>query len=258
VRALVADDLDGDGTPEVYAGAGDMNVHALSATGELLWGIQGEPGVPSTLRTGEPFGDGRRLLMAGSGLTSYGGRSWLLDAQGQLVHLYGGLKSAAVQDIAAADLDGDGTPTVFVGTARGDLYAWAPDGKWPNPRWVRNFTRPVRALAVLPTQPGLIAVGADSGSLSAFDEAGEMAWTLSLGSAVTHTALVRRGGDTLLAAGCRTGEVFLVTLDGAVRARVDAGGALQEMAVADLDGDGGDEILAATDAPRRLTAVPSR
>ncbi|MGD9497718.1 MAG: hypothetical protein AB7Y46_15560, partial [Armatimonadota bacterium] len=253
VRALLAEDLDADGRPEIYAGAGDMHVHALSPAGELLWGYQGEPGVPSTLRGGS-LGGGR-LLLAGSGLTSYSGASWALNVAGELIHYWRGLKSAAVQDIAAADLDGDGAPAVFVGTARGDLYAWATDAQSPDWSWVRNFTRPVRALTVLPTQPGLIAVGADSGSLSAFDEAGAMAWHLPLSAAVTHTALVRRGGEVLLAAGCKSGAVFLVSLEGALRSWFDAGGKLQAMAVADLEGDGTDEIAITTAQPDRALTL---
>ena len=257
VRALVADDLDGDGTPEVYAGAGDMNVHALDAEGGPTWHHECQWGVPSTLRVTEGLGD-RKLLLAGNGLTSYAGRSWALDAGGHVAYEWRGLKSAAVQDAVAADLDADGVPTVFTGTARGDLYAWVPDASYPNWSWVRNFTRPVRTLTVLPTRPGLVAVGADSGTLAAFDEAGEMAWNLSLGGAVTHTALARHGGETLLAVGRRTGEVFLVTLDGALRAWFDAEGTLQEMTVADLDGDGDDEIIVATDAPGRVTLIGTR
>ncbi len=234
--------------------AGDMNLHALSPTGEPRWHFECGWGVPSTLRITDGLAD-RRLLLAGNGLTSYAGRAWALDAAGQVVYEWWGRKSAAVQDAAAAALDGAGTPTMFCATARGDLYAWPPDQTWPNWRWVRNFTRPVRSLTVLPTQPGLIAVGADSGSLAAFDEAGEMAWHLSLGGAVTHAALVRRGGETLLAAGCRSGEVFLVTLGGTLRAWFDAEGALQDMTVADLDDDGDGEIVVATAGPDRVMVV---
>ncbi len=52
-----------------------------------------------------------------------------------------------------------------------------------------------------------------------------------------------------------TGAVLVVTLDGALGAWFDAGGTLRDMTVADLDGDGADEIVVATAGPDRVMVV---
>ena len=124
--------------------------------------------------------------------------------------------------------------------------------------YLDNLTRPVRSFTVLPGR-GLLAVGCESGCLCALDEAGQLAWNVPLGSAVTHTALVhRRAGLPLVAAGCKSGKLFLVDADGKPAAMFDCQARLQEMIAADLDGDGAEEIVAATADPHRLFVITTR
>ncbi len=254
VRRIYADDITGDGTPELMLGVGNMRLHCLDATGEELWRYRTDHGICTTITTADFFGDGRNLVIAGNGLTSSAGTMWLLDAAGEVVKRYhNGSWCTALPAIAVGDLDGDGTLTAFGGNNRGDVRAWAPDSEYTVPLWANNLTRPIRSLTVL---PGSVAVGSDSGYLCAFDQAGEKIWGLPLSSAITHTALVQGPGATpALVAGCKDGQVFLVSPTGALLGHHDLGARLVDMIVADVDGDGRDDIVAVTSGPSALTVI---
>lgn len=127
------------------------------------------------------------------------------------------------------------------------------------PLWARNLTRPIRSLTIVPAESGgLVVVGSDSGYLCAFGQAGEKAWGMPVSSAISHTALVRRGeAEPWSAAGCRDGKVFLVTPEGRLVRLVDCGGRLEAAVTADLNADGTDEIAVATSAPTGSAWGPS-
>jgi hypothetical protein len=252
VRRIYADDITGDGTPELLLGVGNMRLHCLDASGEELWRFRTDHGICTTITTADFFGDGRNLVLAGNGLTSSAGTLWLLDAAGEVVKRYhNGSWCTALPAIAVGDLDGDGVMTAFAGNNRGDVRAWAPDSEYTVPLWANNLTRPIRSLTVL---PGAVAVGSDSGYLCAFDQAGEKIWGLPLSSAITHTALAR--GQ--LVAGCKDGQVFVVTPGGELVGHHDLGARLRDMIVADVDGDGNDDIVAITSGPDRLVVITQR
>ncbi len=254
VRRIYADDITGDGIPEVLMGVGNMHLHCYDAAGEELWRYRTDHGICTTITTADFFGDGRNLVLAGNGLTSSAETLWILDAAGEVVKRYrNGSWCTALPAIAVGDLDGDGNLTAFGGNNRGDVRAWETDSEHTVPLWSNNLTRPIRSLTVL---PGVVAVGSDSGYLCAFDQAGEKAWGMPLSSAITHTALVRDEGATpVLAAGCKDGQVFIVTPDGRLIGHHDLGARLRDMVVADVDGDGHDDIVAVTCEPNRLVVI---
>lgn len=204
VRRIYADDITGDGRPELLLGVGNMRLHCLDASGEELWRFRTDHGICTTITTADFFGDGRNLVLAGNGLTSSTGTLWIFNKTGEVVKRYhNGSWCTALPAIAVGDLDGDGVMTAFAGNNRGDVRAWAPDSEYTVPLWANNLTRPIRSLTVL---PGAIAVGSDSGYLCAFDQAGEKIWGLPLSSAITHTALMDGARHRCWRRAARTGR----------------------------------------------------
>ncbi|MGD9495807.1 MAG: hypothetical protein AB7Y46_05825 [Armatimonadota bacterium] len=257
VRAIHAADITGDGRAELLVGAGNMRLQCYDAAGELMWRFRTDHGICTTITTADLFGDGRRLVLAGNGLTSDNGTCWVLDAAGQMIaRYYNGSWCTSLPAIAVGDLEDDGVNTVFTGSNRGDVRAYAPDAGYTEHLWLQNLPRPIRSLTVVPRPGGdVLAVGSDSGYLCAFDQAGEKAWGVGLSSAITFTALVRRADGVLLAAGCKDGRTFLLTPEGRPTGLFDAGARLEAMAVADLDADGSDELVVATSGPERVHVV---
>jgi len=234
-----------------------MRVQTYDAAGELLWRYRIDHGIPTTLTSADLYGDGRTLVLVGNGLTSSNGACWVLDESGEMLHrYYNGSWCTSLPAIAVGDLDRDGTNTVFTGSNRGHVRAYAPDQQWPTELWIRNLTRPIRSLTVVPREGGdVLAVGSDSGYLCAFDRSGEVAWGVGLAGAIPFTAMLTGHDRPLLAAGCRDGRVFFVTPDGEIASVANAGGRLEAMVIADVDGDGADEVVAATSGPDRVVVV---
>ncbi len=257
VRAIHAADITGDGRPELLVGAGNMRLQCYDAAGELMWRFRTDHGICTTITTADLYGDGRNVVLAGNGLTSDQGTCWVLDQAGELLQrFYNGSWCTSLPAIAVGDLDGDGVNTVFTGSNRGDVRAFAPDTSWTEYVWLQNLPRPIRSFTVVPHAGGdVLAVGSDSGYLCAFDQQGDKAWGVALSSAISFTALARRGDDVVLAAGCKDGRVFLVTADGAIARIFDAGARLEAMTVADVDADGADEIALVTSGPDTLCVV---
>jgi len=263
-RKILADDLDGDGRPEILLGVGNMRLHCLDATGRERWRFITAYGTVTTMVVADVYGDGQRYVVAGPTLTRPRGHCWVLDAAGKpLQTLVNGAWGVNLQAVAVADLKGNGQRTIFCGGNEGNVTAWPADRSQRetlhvgrnDQRWTRNLTRPIRSFTVLP-EPGLLAVGSESGCLAAFDGEGSLAWNVSLGSAVTHTALVHRpGGPRLVVAGCKNGRLILVRPDGWPAARFDGQSSLQALIAIDLDGDGEEELVAAGAAPNQLLLI---
>jgi len=258
VRAIHADDINADGVPELLLGVGNMRLHCYSAAGEELWRFRTDHGICTTIETADFLGNDSRQVLAGNGLTSDTGTCWVLDAAGKLrTRFFNGSWCTALPAIAVGDLDGDGVMTALCGNNRGDVRAYEPGARYTEPLWLKNLTRPIRSLTIIPREGGgLVAVGSDSGYLCAFDQAGEKAWGMPLSSAITHTGLARgAGGAPVLVAGCKDGQVFVVAPDGRLAGHHDLGARLQAMVIADVNGDGRDEIVAATSGPGRVAAL---
>ncbi len=253
VRALRAADLDGDRRPEILAGVGNMRLHCYDARGRERWRFRADHGIPTTIAVAEVYAPGQPVVVAGNGLTSSNGSVWLLGPAGKLLGtLFNDSWCTSLPALAVGDLDGDGRPTVFCGNNRGTLRAYAPGrGAQREPLWLHNLVRPLRSLTVAGK---LLVAGGDSGYLCAFDQAGEKVWGVGLSGPVTATALVR-SAEPVIAVGCKDGHVFLVSPAGKLLARVDCGRRLGPLTVADLDGDGRDEIVVSTVGPDTLMII---
>lgn len=253
VRRISSGDLNGDGKPELLLGCGNMHLECLDNTGRELWHFRTDHGISTTITTADVFSDGHQRAVAGNGLTSDSGDCRVFDETGKVLGRYfNGSWCTALPAIAVGDLDADGQQTIFCGNNRGDLRAYSPKSDYDQPLWIQNLTRPIRSLTVAGK---LIVVGSDSGYLCAFGQTGEKAWGLPVSSAIVKTDLVRRGGETAIAVACKDGKVFVVSPEGKLLSLFDAGARAEDMVVADLDGDGRDDLLLVTSEPHRLWVV---
>ena len=260
VRRITSGDLDGDGRPELLLGCGNMHLECLDATGQERWHFRTDHGISTTIMTADVFGDGHQRVLAGNGLTSDSGDCRVFDEQGKVLQrYYNGSWCTALPAIAVGDLNrsagapGDGQQTIFCGNNRGDLRAYDPRGKYNEPLWVRNLTRPIRSLTVIGQ---VVVAGSDSGTLCAFNQAGEKAWGLPVSSAIVTTALVRRAtGEAAVAVACKDGKVFIVSAQGRLLSLLDAPGRTEDMIVDAAPGAGRDRLLLITSNPNRVWMV---
>lgn len=263
VRAVHADDVTGDGVPEVLVGAGSMHLHCLDADGTELWrtpvptGARWTYGIPDTITTADLFGEGIKRTLVGNGLKSYSAYCTVLDQTGEVMQQFkNGGWAITVPAIAVGDLDGDGEQSVLCGNNLGDVRCFTPTRDGPRQRWWQNLSRVIRSLTIVPQDTGaIVAVGSDSGYLCAFDAEGEKVWGVALSSAIINTELIHRGEEILVAAGCEDGMVYVCSAEGVPVGRYDTGGALQAMAVGDVDGDAFDEIVAVTHRSDRIVVL---
>lgn len=219
VRKIHAADIDGDGRPEILVGAGNMRLQCLDNTGKELWRFRTDHGICDTITTADLYGEGTLRVIAGNGLTSDQGICRIFDEKGTQLQTYWNEGwCTSLPAVATADLDGDGKLTLFCGNNRGNLRSYPPErGRSVKPLWTRNLTRPIRSLTPLRTpQGGRLVVGSDSGTLVAFDNDGESAWTTQLGSAILATAETEKHK---LVAGCKNGTLFLLDGNGTLRRR---------------------------------------
>ncbi len=261
VRKVHADDINGDGKPELLLGVGNMRLHCLNSGGEELWRFRTDHGTCDTVITADLYGDGRRLVIAANGLTSSSGTVWVLDADGKVLQSYRHAPwGSSTPALAVVDLAGNGTNTLLCGNTQGNVSAWPPvqDERAPQKLWLHNLTRPVRALLPLVAEGGAgeVAVGSDSGYLSAFSAAGDKLWGVPLSAAVTRLVGVDDGVDgRRLAAGCADGTIFCLDTEGRVLGLARCGGRLRDLMAADIDGDGAVELVAITSDPGAASII---
>jgi hypothetical protein len=124
-RPAVAD-LKGDGKLEIIAGSGD-NVYCLSGTGISLWNysISGLSFSPPAI--GGVAKNGRPEIVVGCS----NGLIICLNSSGNLQWSYAGVGSAYVCP-TIVDIDGDGKPEIIVSTSAGETYCLSENGtlKW--------------------------------------------------------------------------------------------------------------------------------
>lgn len=222
VRAVHLADIDGDGAPEAVIGTRDCRLYVLGAGGEVRWEHEFPPGSGmrpqrlTTVSTADLDGDGRKQVLAGA-------EGWLLhvfEADGSLkwqteTHYH------CITGCLAVDLDGDGRDELLVGTEYYTINCLNPDG---TARWRRSTG------CVSPT---ILAADLDD------DGVIEVVY-----------------GDWRAVNAATTGELFGQTglggsgrlkAPGALSWRVNMGGEVEDIAVADVNGDGKPEVVAGSD-----------
>jgi hypothetical protein len=216
-------------------------VHCLTNAGEELWHTRIEHGVPNVITTADVVGDEKREPIVANGMFSSGGYAAALDTEGRFAQMYRmGSWAIACPAVAVGDVDGDGTPEIFVGSNIGDVRAYHTADDYSqadhwyratrgNVLWWRNVSRVVRSLSILPRDGAddLLVVGSDSGYLIAFDAQGERAWGMALSSAILFTQPL----DDVMIAGCKDGRIFAINQHGSIIGTAKPAGQLAALAV---------------------------
>lgn len=157
--SVVAADVAGKGTPTIFFGGADGNIHAVSDQGTLLW--QFSTGEEITgLALADLDSDGRPEIVAGSlsfnvaAVKGDGSKLWRVDI------------GEPVKALALADLDGDGSEEICAGTEDGRVVVLACDG-----RTIAEWRAPagVARLSLIPGTPGRLACVCADGSLTVLE-----------------------------------------------------------------------------------------
>ena len=258
VRAVHADDIDGDGRPEVLLGVGNMHFHALDAAGKPLWHFRTDHGTPTTILAADIYNEGKLRAIVGMGLSASNGYCRVLDEKGQLLATYyNDPWCTNLKAIAVGDLNHDGKNMLFCGNNRGNLRGYVAAGPTKGverkPAWLHNLAGDIRSILLVPGQApveGIAVAASDSGYLSAFRENGDKAWGLPLSSAILRVAAVRLEHEPAVLAACKDGKLFIVDAQGKLAAFFDC---REQIVDAIAFGRGGrDGVVITKESVRRL------
>jgi Subtilase family len=249
----------------VYATSDAKLFFADALTGDTL-ALVNLPGVPARQLAGADLGGGHGVgLFIGTmngkvaGFDRNGAPlpGWPKSAGGLFSHMLGGP--------ALGDIDGDGVLEIVCGSSNGNVYAWHYDGTpvagFPVFLDGAGVTQPI-ALAPLDTLPGVeIVAVTDGGDVDVISGDGSepAGWPVSLGVPSEPPAVGRLGSSAspaiVIAAGT---QIMALNPDGTTRWSTPLGGsAISAPAIADLDGDGHDEVIAASGSPAAVAVFDS-
>jgi hypothetical protein len=233
-------DLDGDGAPEIIAPSYDHSVYAWNRSGSLRWRRFLEDTLWSSPVVADIDRDGRPEIVLGGDIYAgnnihqpYGGLVWVLKRDGSTYPGYP--RSTPGQTVwsspAVADLNGDGYPEVVVGTG----------ANWPEPAGRRVDAFTARTRANLPGWPvsvdGRVVASPAIGDI---DDDGQLEVTFASDGGWVYAyertgARKWRACNATSATACRQGY------------STKAG-----TSIADVDGDGRQEVVSALDKDIRV------
>ena len=269
IRAAAAvADLDGDGKPEVIVGAADGKLYAWHADGSALTGWPVSVGVEvgttyrilATPAVGDLDGDGKPEVV----VPLADGRLYAFNADGtprpgwpvSIGELHDTYDSQILNSSPRiADLDGNGSPEIIVGSTNGTLYAFNADG---SSRWAfatGDMILSTPAIADIDTNhAGLeVVIGSGDGYVYLLDANGTQIWRRSTGWTVRSsplTADVDGDGNLEILVGSDDHKLWIWHHDGSRLAgwpQTTNAEIFGAPAVGDIDGDGYPEILAGSD-----------
>jgi outer membrane protein assembly factor BamB/AAA+ ATPase superfamily predicted ATPase len=253
---LMTADLEGDGQVELLAGSYDGQVYALDGSGQMYWSFDvGRPvlgiwagdvdgdGLPEVAPN--PYRGGDLLLLENDGHLD-----WQQHTQGEIGRVQGG------------DVDGDGQAEVVLLTASWNLFVYRGDGTlaWHSDAMALSHAHDtpesgqllVRDLDGNGRAEIVVAAIGPRSTVYAFQDGGEQIWAHTLGTGGNATRLVAHDvdgdGDLEIAVTTPVYEpVYLLDSQGRLLAEYHTWGASGALELADLDGDGRDEVLVATE-----------
>jgi outer membrane protein assembly factor BamB len=262
---LATDDLDRDDKIELLVGSRDGQVYALDGDGSSARSVDRRPrwsfqlGRPILdIGTADVDGDGQPEVIP----SPYrGGELYLLENDGRLA--WQQRTEGEIGLVQGGDVDGDGKAEIVLLSASWDLYVLEGDGQpvWhseamalsyahvtpdPGQLLVRDLDGDGRAeVAVVTVDPPI--------SLYVFQGDGRQAWTYPLGTSSSTSARLTGGdvdgdGDLEIAVTTAVHEpVYLLDSEGRFLAEYRIRATSGPLEFADLDGDGRDEVLIATE-----------
>ena len=243
VTTVFSYDLDGDGKDEVIAGSENWRYYAFDHSGVLKWFC--ETVRRSTVGCAADIdNDGKGEVIAG---TEY--YVWhMIDHKGEKRWSYHP-RTPGVNSVAVADLDGNGMKEVIFGGRDAHIHVLTHDGKV---MWKRNVGDEVtRVLGVDLDEDGKdeVVAGAMSFNVYVLKGDGTRVWRRNMGDRVTSLTVSKlsKGGGKDVIVGLADGTVHILDCKGEERGRYNFRGEVKELAAADIDGDGVNEIVAITE-----------
>lgn len=269
IRAAAAvADLDGDGHPDVIAGGADGKLYAWHANGTALTGWPIRVGVEAdasyrilaTPAVGDLDGDGHPEVV----VPLADGRLYAVNADGtprpgwpvSIGELHDAYDSQILNSSPRiADLDGNGSPEVVVGSTNGKVYAFGADG---SQRWTFTTGDMVLATPIVadfnPGRPGReVAIGSGDGYVYLLGADGVRLWRRSTGWTVRSSPIaadVDGDGSLDVLIGSDDDKLWIWHADGTRLAgwpQATGADIFGAPAVGDIDGDGTPEVLAGSD-----------
>lgn len=198
---MAAQDLDGDGTPEIVIANKYGSVYVLRPDGTVFLSSITSIGDVS-FALGDLDGDGRTEIVHGSST----GDLVAVDLKGKVLWRFDNY-GYPVERLLCTDLDGDGRPEILLASGTGYLYCLGPDG---NPRWEKRLGLAVHDVAVA---GGRLFAGTEEGLLHALDPSGEVVWTRAAGAAVLKLAPIRAGDAARVLVGLADGRLAAVAAE---------------------------------------------
>jgi len=243
VSALLAADLDGDGTTEIVAGCTNSHISAYTPGLVQAWSQDRIYHGVRAIRAADLNGDGQLEILASD---HYGGVH-AISAQGERM----GRACSEIGDVSfdVADIDGDGSPEIVNASGSGVTVAFGPDLE---PRWrFCNYGYATRAVLCTDLDgDGVpeVVLASDTGYVYALGGDGRPWWQTDLGAPVTALVASSVGSsETVLAAGLQNGELVILNAQGGI-----VGGHTGEAPVKRIlefgDPDAGPRHLAVVDA----------
>jgi hypothetical protein len=254
---LTTADLEGDGQVELLAGSYDGQVYALDANGQEHWSF--DVGGPVLgLWAGDLDGDGQPEILPNP---YRGGDLYVLEQDGRLAWQQG--TESEIGLVQGGDVDGDGQAEIVLLSASWNLHLLEGDGRpvWhsdamalshahatpdPGQLLVRDLDGNGRAeIAVVTIDPPI--------GVYVFQGDGSQAWSYPLGTSSSTSARLTAGdvdedGDLEIAVTTAVHEpVYVLDSEGRLLAEYRTWGTSGSLELADLDGNGLDEVLVATE-----------
>ncbi len=255
------------GAPVLYAGGGVLRVATLTnnrrlieldpATGDTLSNV-GTVGLPvgslAAAHLGEGIGTGFFYATFGDGVFGVGAGG--VPLPGDWPQNAGVLMS----DPAIGDLDGDGTLEVVCVGLDGQVWAWHADGSPVDgyPVSVGTSAGAPAALSDLDGVPGVEVVVVGDSRVHVFGAGGALlpGWPVALASGARAPVVGQIGSyPTPTVVVVANSQLYAFAPDGSARNGfpvVLSGAPGQDPALADLDGDGRDDIVLAMSGPARI------
>ena len=248
----VVQDVDGDGSPEIFVGTNAGNLWGWKVDGSPLNGFPVALGgqIWGSPTLGDLNGDGTPEILVGN----TAGHLFVVAPDGTILHDWD-IGEFIYSTVSLADLDNNGAPEIIFGTFSGNLHVLNPDGS--------NFSAFPYAMGTMERVMGGCAVADLNGDgyreivvttqnkhIYAFDQNGN----LVSGFPVTTNAplfaapvIADFSGNVRIIAGDAGGTVYLIKPDGSLEYSLDAGAPVRAPAgLCDVSSDGVPEIFVPT------------